>query len=163
LSEKCPTMNGGICTNITIIGKISISDDGMGNIDGVYLPNSNLPFREQRESPILKEAALQIDEYLLGKRMTFSLSLKTEGTDFQKRVWNEIAKIPYGETASYSEIAKRIGSPNAYRAVGNACNSNPIPLIIPCHRVVASNGIGGYGGGLALKKRLMDIEGIKYR
>lgn len=155
-------MNGGIFTFVTLIGKVSISDDGDGNIDGVYLPNSNLPFREQKDSSVLREAARQIDEYLLGKRMTFSLDLITEGTDFQKMVWNEISMIPYGETASYSDLAKRIGRPNAYRAVGNACNSNPIPLIIPCHRVVASNDIGGFGGGLALKKKLMDIEGIRY-
>ena len=156
-------MAGGIHTYVTLIGKVSISDDGMGNIDGVYLPNSNLPFREQKECPVLEEAAHQIDEYLAGKRMTFDIDIITEGTDFQKNVWDEISKIPYGETASYSEIAKRIGKPNAYRAVGSACNANPIPLIIPCHRVVASNGIGGYGGGLTLKKKLMEIEGIKLR
>ncbi|MCL2317485.1 MAG: methylated-DNA--[protein]-cysteine S-methyltransferase [Methanomassiliicoccaceae archaeon] len=156
-------MNGGIFTYVTLIGKVSISDDGNGNIDGVYLPNSNLPFREQKESPIIKEAAHQIDEYLLGKRKAFSIDLVTVGTEFQKAVWNEISKIPYGQTASYSELAKRIGRPNAYRAVGNACNSNPMPLIIPCHRVVASNDLGGYGGGLTLKKKLMDIEGIRYQ
>ena len=155
-------MNGGIQTYMTLIGMVSISDDGSGNIDGVYLPNSNLPFREQKECSALTEAARQIDEYLTGKRMTFNLSLKIEGTDFQKDVWNEIKKIPYGETASYGDIAKRIDNPNAYRAVGSACNANPIPLIIPCHRVVASNGIGGYGGGLALKKKLMELEGIRF-
>ncbi|AIZ56303.1 methylated-DNA--protein-cysteine methyltransferase [Candidatus Methanoplasma termitum] len=155
-------MNGGIQTYMTLIGMVSISDDGSGSIDGVYLPNSNLPFREQRECPALVEAARQIDEYLTGKRMTFKLPLKTEGTEFQKKVWNEIKNIPYGETASYSDIAKRIGNPNAYRAVGSACNANPIPLIIPCHRVVASKDIGGYGGGLTLKKKLMEIEGIRF-
>ena len=154
-------MRGGIKTYITIIGKVSISDDGEGNIDGIYLPNSNLPCRESRESEVMAEAARQIDEFLAGRRTVFDLPLKTEGTDFQKSVWDELCRIPYGETASYGEIAERVGRPNAYRAVGSACNVNPIPLIIPCHRVVASNGFGGFGGGLALKKKLMEIEGIK--
>jgi methylated-DNA-[protein]-cysteine S-methyltransferase len=146
---------------MTFIGKVSISDDGKGSIDGVYLPNSNLPFRECRECSILTEASKQIDEFLTGKRTTFDLPLSIEGTDFQKCVWNELRKIPYGRTASYKDIAKRIGRPNSYRAVGNACNANPIPLMIPCHRVVASDGIGGFGGGLALKKKLMEIEGVR--
>jgi len=155
-------MNGGIQTYMTIIGKVSISDDGEENIDGIYLPSCNLPFRECRECSVLVEAARQIDEYLTGKRITFDLPLKTEGTDFQKSVWNELCKIPYGETASYSDIAKRIGRPGAYRAVGSACGANPIPLIIPCHRVVAAVGLGGFAGGLSLKRKLMEIEGIKH-
>ena len=155
-------MNGGIHTYMTIIGKVSVSDDGEENIDGIYLPNSNLPFRECRECSVMAEAARQIDEYLTGKRITFDLPLKVEGTDFQKSVWNELCSIPYGETASYADIAKRVGRPAASRAVGNACAANPIPLIIPCHRVVASVGLGGFSGGLALKRKLMEIEGIKY-
>jgi len=147
---------------MTIIGKVSVSDDGEENIDGIYLPNSNLPFRECRECSVMAEAARQIDEYLTGKRITFDLPLKVEGTDFQKSVWNELCSIPYGETASYADIAKRVGRPAASRAVGNACAANPIPLIIPCHRVVASVGLGGFSGGLALKRKLMEIEGIKY-
>jgi len=154
-------MDGGIQTYMTIIGMVSITDDGNGNIDGVYLPNSNLPVRECRECSVMVKAAHQIDEFLTGKRTTFDLPIKTEGTVFQESVWNELRNIPYGETASYSDIAKSIGRPGAYRAVGNACNANPIPLIIPCHRVVASNGIGGFGGGVALKKKLMSIEGIE--
>ena len=155
-------MNGGIQTYMTIIGKVSITDDGDGSIDGLFLPNCNLPFRDCRECEVMCKAARQVDEFLTGKRMTFDLPLKIEGTDFQMSVWDELCNIPYGETASYSEIAKRIGRPGAYRAVGNACNANPIPLIIPCHRVVSAKDIGGYGGGLALKKKLMEIEGIKY-
>ena len=154
-------MAGGIQTYMTFIGKVSISDDGMGNIDGVYLPNSNLPFKECRESPVLKEASIQIDEFLSGKRKVFALPLNINGTDFQKSVWNELLKIPYGKTSSYSEIASKIGRPNAYRAVGNACGANPIPLIIPCHRVVAADGLGGFLGGLAMKKKLMEIERIR--
>lgn len=154
-------MAGGIQTYITFIGKVSISDDGNGNIDGVYLPNSNLPFKECRESPILIKASKQIDEFLAGKRKEFDLPLNIIGTDFQKSVWNELQMIPYGKTSSYSEIATRIGRPNAYRAVGNACGANPIPLIIPCHRVVAADGLGGFLGGLAMKRKLMEIEGVR--
>ncbi|MDR0508649.1 MAG: methylated-DNA--[protein]-cysteine S-methyltransferase [Candidatus Methanoplasma sp.] len=150
---------------MTIIGKISISDDGAGNIDGVYLPNCNLPFRECRECSVTAEAARQIDEFLTGRRITFDLPLKVEGTDFQKSVWDELCNIEYGKTASYGEIAKKIGRPNAYRAVGNACGANRLPLIIPCHRVVSSQGIGGFLGGflggVALKKKLLNIEGIE--
>ncbi|MCL1811232.1 MAG: methylated-DNA--[protein]-cysteine S-methyltransferase, partial [Methanomassiliicoccaceae archaeon] len=135
--KKLPHMGRGIQTYMTLIGKVSISDDGDGRIDGVYLPNSNLPFRECGECAVIAEAARQIDEFLTGKRTAFDLPLRIEGTDFQKDVWNELCRIPYGETASYRDIAQRIGRPNAYRAVGNACNANPITLIIPCHRVVA--------------------------
>ncbi|MCL1978579.1 MAG: methylated-DNA--[protein]-cysteine S-methyltransferase [Methanomassiliicoccaceae archaeon] len=156
-------MRGGIHTYMTIIGKVSISDDGEGNIDGVYLPNSNLPCRECEVSEIVNEAARQIDEFLTGKRTAFDLPLKAEGTDFQKSVWDELRRIPYGETVSYKDVAERIGRPNSYRAVGGACNANPLPLLIPCHRVVAVDGIGGFGGGLALKRKLMEIEGIKCR
>jgi len=155
-------MAGGIQTYMTFIGKVSISDDGKGNIDGVYLPNCNLPFRECRESPILKKASKQIDEFLTGKRKEFDLPLSIEGTDFQMSVWSELQRIPYGETVSYKEIAKRIGRPNSYRAVGSACGANPVPLIIPCHRVMAVNGMGGFAGGLALKRKLQEIEGVRF-
>lgn len=83
---------------------------------------------------------------------------KLSGTPFQKRVWKAIQKIPYGKTLTYKELAKKVGSPNAYRAVGSACGKNPLPIIIPCHRVVASNGIGGFTGGLKLKKKLLKLE-----
>jgi methylated-DNA-[protein]-cysteine S-methyltransferase len=153
-------MAGGIQTYMTFIGKVSISDDGMGNIDGIFLPNTNLPFKESKESPVMKKAAKQIDEYLTGKRKVFDVPLSFSGTDFQMSVWDDLRNIPYGKTTSYMDIAKRIGRPNAYRAVGNACGANPIPLIIPCHRVIASNGLGGFLGGLAMKKKLLEIEGI---
>ncbi|MCL2148729.1 MAG: methylated-DNA--[protein]-cysteine S-methyltransferase [Methanomassiliicoccaceae archaeon] len=154
-------MAGVIHTYMTLIGKVSISDDGEGSIDGVYLPNSNLPFRECGESPVIAEAARQIDEYLAGKRKEFDIPLRVAGTDFQRSVWDELGKIPYGRTATYREVAAGVGRPNAYRAVGGACGANPVPLFIPCHRAVASDGLGGFGGGLALKRRLMDIEGMR--
>ncbi|MDR0309516.1 MAG: methylated-DNA--[protein]-cysteine S-methyltransferase [Candidatus Methanoplasma sp.] len=109
----------------------------------------------------MAEAECQINEYLTGKRTVFDIPINAEGTDFQKSVWREISRISYGEAISYKDIAERIGRPNSYRAVGNACGANPIPLIIPCHRVIASDGgLGGFGGGLSLKKKLREIEGI---
>ncbi len=152
----------GIHTYMTVIGMISISDNGEGEINGLYLPNCNLPMMEDRESDILDEAAAQISEYFSGKRNHFELPLSFEGTEFQMNVWNELLKIPYGETRTYSEIAELIGNKNSYRAVGSACNSNPMPILIPCHRVISSSGVGmGYAGGSILKKRLLDLESRK--
>ncbi len=101
----------------------------------------------------------QIIEYLKGERMCFEVEFEIEGTPFQRLVLENIYKIPYGETRTYRQVAEAIGKPKAYRAVGNACNSNKIPLIIPCHRVVRSNGdIGGYVGGCELKRALLEME-----
>lgn len=102
---------------------------------------------------------VQIDEYLNGKRKIFDLPLAPQGTDFQKKVWNELTKIPYGSTKSYKEIAQNIGNPQAARAIGMANNKNPLPIIIPCHRVIGSNGkLIGYRGGLNIKQNLLNIE-----
>ncbi len=104
-------------------------------------------------------AAKQIVEYLEGKRLDFDLELDLLGTPFQRKVWQALLEIPYGETRSYREIATRIGRPNAVRAVGTANGSNPLSLVVPCHRVINSGGgLGGYGGGLALKRRLLAME-----
>ena len=92
------------------------------------------------ETKLIKEIKTQLDEYFFGKRKVFDIKLKPIGTDFQKRVWYELQKIPYGETMSYSEIALAIGNKNAQRAVGSACNKNPIMIIISCHRVISKNG-----------------------
>ena len=109
-----------------------------------------------------KEVTKQLKEYFNGKRLTFSVPIcfdKLDGTPFQKKVWREIKKIPYGKTISYAELARRAGFSKAYRAVGSACGRNPIPIIIPCHRVVASNGkIGGFSGELWRKKWLLEFE-----
>jgi methylated-DNA-[protein]-cysteine S-methyltransferase len=109
--------------------------------------------------PLLKSCISQLDEYFCGKRQEFDLPLKLEGTDFQKRVWNELIRIPYGKVFSYKEIAQKVGSPKAFRAVGNANSKNKLPILIPCHRVIAANGkLGGYGLGLKEKKLLLDLE-----
>jgi methylated-DNA-[protein]-cysteine S-methyltransferase len=111
-------------------------------------------------NPLLLEAARQLRAYFAGALREFLLPLDIEGTDFQKRVWRQVVIIPYGETCSYLQIAAAIGSPRAVRAVGAANGANPVPIVIPCHRVIGANGkLVGYGGGLALKRRLLELEG----
>ncbi len=101
----------------------------------------------------------EIIEYLEGKRKVFTLPLDLNGTDFQRKVWRELLNIPYGGTRTYKDIANNIGSPKAYRAVGNALNKNPVLILVPCHRVIGSNGqLVGFGGGLELKAWLLDLE-----
>ena len=108
---------------------------------------------------LLSMATIQLDEYFQGKRTTFSLPFKLTGTPFQLAVWKELQNIPYGKTTSYKEIAQKINKPKAYRAVGMANNKNPFPIIIPCHRVIGSNGkLIGYAGGLKLKNYLLELE-----
>ncbi|MEC9282994.1 MAG: methylated-DNA--[protein]-cysteine S-methyltransferase [Bdellovibrionota bacterium] len=108
---------------------------------------------------ILLEAKRQLQEYFSGARESFELPLSPRGTEFQSKVWKQLQKIPYGKTKSYGEIAVKIKNPKAMRAVGMANRCNPIPIIIPCHRVIGSNGkLTGFAGGLDLKKKLLDFE-----
>lgn len=108
---------------------------------------------------LLSMATIQLDEYFQGKRTVFSLPFKLTGTPFQLAVWKELQNIPYGQTTSYKEIAQKINKPKAYRAVGMANNKNPLPIIIPCHRVIGSNGkLTGYAGGLNFKNYLLQLE-----
>ena len=112
-----------------------------------------------KETTLIKKAASQLFEYLNGKRRDFNLPLLKEGTDFQISVWNELLKIPYGETRSYKNIAIAINNEKAVRAVGMANNRNKIPIFIPCHRVIGSNKkLVGYGGGLEIKEFLLNLE-----
>jgi methylated-DNA-[protein]-cysteine S-methyltransferase len=113
-------------------------------------------------NPLLLEAARQLQAYFAGQLREFQLPLDIEGTDFQKRVWRQVAAIPYGETRSYLQIATAIGSPGSVRAVGTANGANPVPIVVPCHRVIGAKGnLVGYGGGLAMKKRLLELEGAR--
>jgi methylated-DNA-[protein]-cysteine S-methyltransferase len=108
----------------------------------------------------LVAALAQLEEYFAGKRRSFDLPLELSGTAFQCDVWRSLADIPYGRTISYAELAAMVGRPTAFRAVGQANGSNPLPIVLPCHRVVASGGrIGGYGGGFAVKRKLLALEG----
>ncbi len=106
-----------------------------------------------------KAVLSQLKKYLKGKLRRFDCPLDMRGTPFEKKVWSKLAKIPYGQTRSYKEIARAIGHSKAFRAVGNANGKNPLPLIIPCHRVIESNGgLGGFGHGIKVKKQLLDFE-----
>lgn len=106
----------------------------------------------------------QLEEYFAGKRRDFTIPLDLRGTDFQKRCWEELLRIPFGKTRSYAEIARAVGSPNAYRAVGQANHHNPIAIVVPCHRVLAAGTmLGGYGGGLATKAFLLRLEGAAFQ
>jgi len=112
-----------------------------------------------RDSSAFAEATRQLRAYFAGELEQFDLPLAPEGTTFQLQVWRQLCEIPYGETISYGELAHRIGNPKASRAVGLANGANPIPIIIPCHRVIGSNGkLTGYGGGLAIKEKLLALE-----
>ncbi len=107
----------------------------------------------------LSKCVKQLQEYFSGKRKKFSLHFDFHGTVFQKKVWKELQRIPFGETISYKELAERIAKPTAFRSVANACNKNPLPILIPCHRVIASNKkIVGYSGGIKKKKWLLEFE-----
>lgn len=111
--------------------------------------------------PVLDQAARELKAYFAGKLREFTVPLAPEGTDFQKKVWAALREIPYGTTASYGDIAARIGKPGAAVAVGQANSRNPIPILIPCHRVIGSNGrMVGYTGGLHIKKALLAAEGV---
>ncbi|MDR3073586.1 MAG: methylated-DNA--[protein]-cysteine S-methyltransferase [Deltaproteobacteria bacterium] len=113
----------------------------------------------ERENPVLHAARQQLSEYFDGKRKTFALPLHPEGSDFQKKVWEALRAIPYGETASYKEIGERVGRMDASRAVGAANKKNPLAVIIPCHRVVGSDGrLVGYAAGLEIKEKLLALE-----
>lgn len=135
--------------------------------DGDALREIRLPNRDHRPEPGWKpdarpfRAALrQLDAYFHGELREFDLDLSPVGTEFQKKVWRTLRRIPYGKTISYGDLARRIGQPNASRAVGAANGRNRLPIVIPCHRVIAHDGtLGGYGGGLSVKKRLLVLEG----
>ena len=114
---------------------------------------------DKANTGLAKLVCTQLDEYFRGERRHFSIPMESEGTYFQKKVWEEMTKIPYGKTVSYGELAANIGNPRAVRAVANACGVNPLPILVPCHRVIAANGkIGGYTGGLDKKVFLLKLE-----
>lgn len=114
---------------------------------------------EKKNVPSLEKAVEQLQSYFAGKRSDFDLPLSLQGTEFQKRVWRELTRIPYGETISYAELARRVGNAKASRAVGLANGKNPLAIVVPCHRVIGANGtLTGYGGGLERKRVLLELE-----
>lgn len=139
-----------------------VSEKGL---QGVFLGKQRVPMAKsglkggQRQIKILSKAVHQLKEYFDGKRKNFDLPLDVAGTSFQKSVWRELRKIPYGKTCSYRDIASRIKNPKAVRAVGNASGKNPVSIIVPCHRVIAADGsLGGYSSGLEMKRKLLELE-----
>jgi len=144
----------------TPIGRLLVVGDYLA-VRFLRFPGESEPDRvwfEARAGPV-REAARQLEAYFARRRTTFELPLDPRGTPFQQRVWEALETIPYGETVSYGELAKRIGQPTASRAVGAANGANPIPIIIPCHRAVGADGsMTGFGGGITLKRKLLALE-----
>jgi len=145
----------------TPVGRLVLESAGDVLI-GIWLPHETGTARSNGHDapPVLKDTATQLEEYFARERTEFDIPMELDGTSFQKQVWAELSRIPYGTTISYGELARRVGRPKGPRAVGQANGRNPIPIIVPCHRVVASNGLGGYGGGLPMKRSLLAVEGL---
>ena len=138
------------------IGSLYIAEE-----DGALTDLAFTPIRaaEHKNTPLLKLTADMLREYFAGERTTFDLPLRPAGTEFQKKAWDALLTIPYGQTRSYKEQAEVVGNPKACRAVGAANGKNPISIIIPCHRVIGASGsLTGYGGGVELKKKLLELE-----
>jgi methylated-DNA-[protein]-cysteine S-methyltransferase len=138
------------------IGRLGVAVDGAG----VCLVRFAGPAGPGGDTPLLAQARTELDEYFAGTRTEFTLPLAAAGgTPFERAVWAEIAGIPYAEMLTYGQIAARVGEPDAARAVGVACNHNPLPIVVPCHRVVGAGGkLVGFGGGLPLKRFLLELE-----
>lgn len=153
--------NGSLFFYHTPIGRIGITENGTV-LTHVFFEEDFIPdpdHWERRETDLLRMAATQLQEYFSGRRKVFDVPLSRKGTPFRQKVRGALLEIPYGETRSYREIARAIGMENACRAVGMANKSNPLPIFIPCHRVIGSNGkLIGYAGGLDKKQFLLDLE-----
>jgi len=147
-------------TLTTPIGELMLTADDDGALTSVNLPNRHPdPAGWERDDELLADARRQLTEYFAGERTEFDLPLRPAGAPFQLRVWEALLRIPYGETASYGEMARELGHPTASRAVGAANGRNPIAIVVPCHRVIGANGsLTGYAGGLECKRALLDLE-----
>jgi methylated-DNA-[protein]-cysteine S-methyltransferase len=124
-----------------------------------HIPAEQKEWKRDARHPVLRQAKEQLEEYFAGRRTGFSLPLRVAGTDFQEKVWRQIARIPYGKTISYADLAHKAGKPRAIRAAGTNTGRNPLSIVIPCHRVIGKDGgIAGYGGGLDRKRYLLKLE-----
>lgn len=144
------------------VGPLLVASDGAG----LRLIHFQAGGRRERDPAWTRDASaftdlrLQLAEYFRGERRTFDVRLAPEGTAFQRDTWSALATIPYGATISYAELARRVGRPRAVRAVGAANGANPLPIVVPCHRVIGADGsLTGFGGGLDTKRRLLELEG----
>ncbi len=139
------------------VGRLALHSDG----EALCAVKFGGDARRMDDAPVLLQAERELKEYFAGRRRVFSVPLCMQGTPFRRLVWQALTEIPFGETLSYGEIARRIGRPKACRAVGMANHKNPLPIIVPCHRVLGANGkLIGYAGGLEIKKYLLELEGI---
>ncbi len=143
----------------TPLGKLALIQEG-GKITRLFLQAAQAPTDIiEKETPLLKQARQQLNEYFSAQRRLFDIPLEAAGSTFEKQVWHLLQTIPYGKTCSYADIARLLGKPGAARAVGGACHRNPLPIFIPCHRVIGSRGkLTGYAGGLQNKQQLLDLE-----
>ncbi len=155
------------------LGRIELTSDGEAitflTIEGTPTsPHGRLQHGGKPGNPdkIIKQATKELNEYFAGKRKNFDVPVKLVGTEFQQAIWHELVNIPYGEHASYGQLAKGAGKPQAARAVGGAVGANPVPIIVPCHRILAGNDkLTGYSGGAGIptKIKLLELEGIDFR
>jgi methylated-DNA-[protein]-cysteine S-methyltransferase len=144
------------------VGVWSVVGTGEG-VTHIHLPQDELPASKGEAPKPVADAVQQLKEYFAGSRRAFKVRLSASpATDFQRDVWGALRKIPYGQVRTYGEVADSVGRQRAHRAVGNANHANPWPIVVPCHRVVASGGLGGYGGGEHVKRYLLDLEGVHY-
>lgn len=142
----------------TALGSLLIKANNTA-ITQIHFMQDNDPLPELLGNQVTEQCIGELSEYFAGKRSKFDIATQAKGTDFQEKVWKALMKVPYGETRSYGELAQEIGQPKAARAIGMANNRNPIPIIIPCHRVIASDGkLTGYSGGLDNKRYLLALE-----
>jgi methylated-DNA-[protein]-cysteine S-methyltransferase len=141
------------------VGTWAVEGDNDG-ITKIYLPSEHARATSGPVPKVVARAAKQLTEYFEGTRRNFDMPLHDAGTPFQQDVWSALTDIPYGQVRSYGDVASAVGRPLAYRAVGNANGKNPWPVVVPCHRVVATDGLGGYGGGLDVKRYLLQLEGV---
>ena len=140
------------------IGELGLLADDTYLIEISFMGLKGLSLRGRQEKERFKVEIEELTQYFSKKRDSFTFQIQIGGTDFQKSVFNNMKTIQYGKVLTYKELALKIGKPKAYRAVGNACGANRIPLVIPCHRVVSSSGLGGFGGGIKRKKFLLNLE-----
>lgn len=152
LGDVYAVSSSGVLSNLIL---------GLENFEEFRANNKSAEFtRSDEPSAVLKELKSYLDGDL--KKFSYKLDI-SKGTKFQKSVWKELLKIPFGKLITYKDIANKLGRPNSYRAVGNAFGANPLPIVIPCHRVVSKTGLGGYSCGINYKKKLLEHEGINYQ
>ena len=142
----------------TPIGELGLLADDTNLLEISFNGLRGLSVRGKSEKERFKLEIEQLDQYFLEERKSFTISIRIEGTDFQKKIFKNMKNIKYGNVLTYKELAEKAGHPKAYRAVGSTCGANRIPIVIPCHRVVSSSGLGGFGGGLRRKKFLLNLE-----